>query len=211
MPKTDLGRRFVADYLKIPEVAQLLGLSEKTVRRRVKAGEIPSVFIGGVYRISRADLEEYLERAKVRPGKVEAPSSQEKLFNNGVLEEQRRASSVFSETLVRTAEQLASTEPPQSLAGVSKIFGILDVLHSITEPLLDLTDDAAPWENRFSAGERLEIVRAATNLYQVSKQLLELSNEYLESRRESAETRRASQEAEARREQMRELTRRISA
>jgi excisionase family DNA binding protein len=89
MPKTDLGRGFVADYLKIPEVAQLLGLSEKTVRRRVRAGEIPSVFIGGVYRIGRADLDEYLEYAKVRPGKVAAPSSQEKLFNNGGLEEER--------------------------------------------------------------------------------------------------------------------------
>ena len=103
MPKTDLGRRFVADYLKIPQVAQLLGLSEKTVRRRVKAGEIPSVFIGGVYRISRADLEEYLERAKVRPGKVEAPSSQEKLFNNGILEEERRGPSLRNWTVLVNA------------------------------------------------------------------------------------------------------------
>jgi excisionase family DNA binding protein len=80
----------VAEYLKIPEVAHILGLSEKTVRRRVKAGEIPSVFIGGVYRISRADLDEYLELARVRSGKAEAPPSQEKLFNNGVPNEERR-------------------------------------------------------------------------------------------------------------------------
>jgi excisionase family DNA binding protein len=71
----------MADYLKIPEVAQLLGLSEKTVRRRVKAGEIPSVFIGGVYRIPQADLNEYLKLARVRPGKVSAPLSQDRLFD----------------------------------------------------------------------------------------------------------------------------------
>ena len=92
----------MADYMKIPEVAQLLGLSEKTVRRRVKAGEIPSVFIGGVYRISRADLDEYLEFARVRPGKAEAlPSSQ--LTLNGELEEERRAE---WDAAVRSARQL---------------------------------------------------------------------------------------------------------
>lgn len=80
----------MADYMKIPEVGQLLGLSEKTVRRRVKAGEIPSVFIGGVYRISRADLDEYLQLARVRPGKASAPPSQERLFD-GITEQQRRA------------------------------------------------------------------------------------------------------------------------
>jgi excisionase family DNA binding protein len=102
MPKTDPGRRFVADYLKIPEVAQLLGLSEKTVRRRVKAGEIPSVFVGGVYRISREGLEEYLEKAKVRPGKAPAPSSPQ-LTLNGELEQERRAE---WDAAVRNARQL---------------------------------------------------------------------------------------------------------
>jgi excisionase family DNA binding protein len=101
MPKTDLGRRFVADYLKIPEVGQLLGLSEKTVRRRVKAGEIPSVFIGGVYRISRADLEEYLELARVRPGKVSASISSQPPLNG--FEEERRAPSLHSWTVLVNA------------------------------------------------------------------------------------------------------------
>ena len=77
----------MADYLKIPEVARRLDVSEPTVRRMVKGGRLPSVFIGGAYRVSEADLEEFLENAKVDPGKV--PTSSQPNFN-GLLEEERR-------------------------------------------------------------------------------------------------------------------------
>ena len=92
----------MADYMKIPEVAQLLGLSEKTVRRRVKAGEIPSVFIGGVYRISRADLDEYLQLARVRPGKASAPPFQPSF--NHLLAEERRTPSLEELNAIRVVE-----------------------------------------------------------------------------------------------------------
>ncbi len=67
----------MADYLKIPEVARRLDVSEPTVRRMVKGGKLPSVFVGGAYRVSETDLEKYLEDAKVVPGgdlgKVQSP------------------------------------------------------------------------------------------------------------------------------------------
>ena len=63
----------MADYLKIPEVARRLDVSEPTVRRMVKGGKLPSVFIGGAYRVSEHDLEDYLESARVIPGKAQAP------------------------------------------------------------------------------------------------------------------------------------------
>ena len=78
----------MADYLKIPEVARRLDVSEPTVRRMVKSGRLPSVFIGGAYRVSETDLEEFLENAKVEPGKVEAPPP-ERTFDD-VLEDERR-------------------------------------------------------------------------------------------------------------------------
>ncbi len=77
----------MADYLKIPEVARRLDVSEPTVRRMVKGGKLPSVFIGGAYRISEEDLAKYIEGARVIPGK--APASSQPSFN-GLLEEERR-------------------------------------------------------------------------------------------------------------------------
>jgi len=82
----------VTDYLKLPEVARRLDVSEKTARRMVKSGSLPAVFIGGAYRISEEALAEYLENAKVEPGKAQAPPSPEQPSLNGLLEEERRES-----------------------------------------------------------------------------------------------------------------------
>jgi excisionase family DNA binding protein len=83
------GYSGLADYLKIPEVARRLDVSEPTVRRMVKGGKLPSVFIGGAYRVSEKDLEEYLESAKVTPGKAPRRSPSEPSLFNG-LEDERR-------------------------------------------------------------------------------------------------------------------------
>ncbi|MDP8952725.1 MAG: helix-turn-helix domain-containing protein [Actinomycetota bacterium] len=60
--------------LKLPEVARRLGVSEKTARRYVKAGELPSVFVGNAYRVSEEDVERYLRQARVPVG-GEAPKA----------------------------------------------------------------------------------------------------------------------------------------
>ncbi len=72
------------DYLKIPELSRRLDVSEPTVRRMVKGGKLPSVFVGGAYRVSEADLAKYLEAAKVRPGKAPAPLSLESAEQAGL-------------------------------------------------------------------------------------------------------------------------------
>ena len=58
----------MARLLKLPEVAQRLEVSEKTARRYVKAGILPSAFVGNAYRVNEEDVEEYLRRAKVEVG-----------------------------------------------------------------------------------------------------------------------------------------------
>jgi excisionase family DNA binding protein len=94
-PEKSTERSVVADYLKLPEVARRLDVSEKTARRMVKSGSLPAVFIGGAYRISEEDLAAYLQSAKVEPGKAPAPPSQRSLFNGeerrSKLEEAERA------------------------------------------------------------------------------------------------------------------------
>jgi excisionase family DNA binding protein len=81
----------VTDYVKIPELARRLSVSEKTARRYVKKGVLPSRFIGGAYRVTEEDLVRYIENARVAPGKALALHSQRTLFN-GVDEERRTAS-----------------------------------------------------------------------------------------------------------------------
>jgi excisionase family DNA binding protein len=88
MPPGDVGRRPVADYVKLPEVARRLDVSEKTARRMVKSGKLPAVFVGGAYRVSEEDLAEYLEGARVAPSGKALASSQPDF--NGLLEEERR-------------------------------------------------------------------------------------------------------------------------
>jgi excisionase family DNA binding protein len=65
----------MSEYLKLAEVARKLDVSEKTARRYVKSGELPSVFIGNKYRVSEDDLQEYVRGARVHPEGVPLPPS----------------------------------------------------------------------------------------------------------------------------------------
>lgn len=83
----------MADYLKIPELARRLDVSEKTARRYIKGGALPSTFIGGAYRVTEEDLERFLRQAEVRPEdaspKAQAPPSSTQPPLNGFEEERR--------------------------------------------------------------------------------------------------------------------------
>jgi excisionase family DNA binding protein len=57
----------VAEYLKLPEVARRLDISEKTARRYIKSGELPSVLIGGAFRVTEKDLQEFVRAREVHP------------------------------------------------------------------------------------------------------------------------------------------------
>lgn len=50
-----------AQLLRIRDVARYLNVSESTVWRWVRSGKLPSVRLGGVRRIRRADLEKLAE------------------------------------------------------------------------------------------------------------------------------------------------------
>jgi len=44
---------------RVPEVAELLDMSETTIRRKLRAGDIPGVKLNGGWRVSRAELERW--------------------------------------------------------------------------------------------------------------------------------------------------------
>jgi excisionase family DNA binding protein len=55
------------EYLTIKEVAQELRMSEKTVYKLVTSGELPSHMVQKRYRISRADLQDFMNKHRKQP------------------------------------------------------------------------------------------------------------------------------------------------
>ena len=50
----------------VAETAEILNLCEKTVRRRIKNGDLRSIRIGGLLRIAPADLEDFIRDHRSR-------------------------------------------------------------------------------------------------------------------------------------------------
>ncbi len=72
----------------LSEVAGLMGVSERTIRRWIKSGRLKAYKPGRDYRIPESALREFIEESEVSPKALAAPSS-EPTFND-VLEEERR-------------------------------------------------------------------------------------------------------------------------
>ena len=51
-------------YLSLEEVAELLGVTYQLIYRLARTGDLPTIRVGKLYRISRKDLEAYLEQSK---------------------------------------------------------------------------------------------------------------------------------------------------
>ena len=52
------------EYMSLEEVAEFLGVTYQLVYKLARSGELPAARLGKLYRISRKDLEEYLESNK---------------------------------------------------------------------------------------------------------------------------------------------------
>lgn len=53
-------------YLSVEDVARMLGVNYQLIYRQVRSGSLPAAKIGRVYRVAKADLEEYLRLSKER-------------------------------------------------------------------------------------------------------------------------------------------------
>jgi excisionase family DNA binding protein len=73
----------------LSEVAGLMGVSERTVRRWIKSGRLKAYKPGRDYRIPESDLRAFIEESEVSP-KAEAPPSPELTLNHALKEEERR-------------------------------------------------------------------------------------------------------------------------
>ena len=62
----DMGTATPGPLLTVAEVADLLRVSNMTVYRLIKAGQIGAIRVGKNYRIPQADLDDYLEGGVVQ-------------------------------------------------------------------------------------------------------------------------------------------------
>lgn len=60
--------------LTAAQVRERLGISDDTLRKLIKTGQIPAIKVGtgtlGHWRITEEDLNDYIERARVKPEAV---------------------------------------------------------------------------------------------------------------------------------------------
>jgi excisionase family DNA binding protein len=54
-------------YLTVKDIANRLQVSEQTVWRWIRSGELPSIKLGGQYRVSPDDLQDFLKKHRKQP------------------------------------------------------------------------------------------------------------------------------------------------
>ena len=178
-------------YLSLQEVGDELGVSDQTVRRWVKAGELAAYKPGKEYRIKGSDLEEFLKTREVSP-KVQ-PSLPE--FEDG------RRLSRFAEAIVAAAEKWGEAMASTEMADRER-FGVIHAALGLSDVISERVE-RENWET-LPNPERLEIVTTMEKLTEVAQQ----GTKHL---RKSEETRSQEEQVNQRREQIREWTHRISA
>ena len=62
------GRDLTQPLLTVGEVAQMMRVSNMTVYRLIKSGQLSAIRVGKNYRLRNADLDRYLSERAVRVG-----------------------------------------------------------------------------------------------------------------------------------------------
>jgi excisionase family DNA binding protein len=179
--KTDTaGERFYT----ISEVARLLEVSDQSIRRWVKAGELRAYKPKKEYRIAESDLEEFLKERRV-------PLVQARLLNF----EERRPS-IVAKAILTAAERWASitgdsgTDRPRA-AGIYLAAADLENLLSV------VVGDGEMW-GKLSSQERSEIANVMSAVGRVTDQYHTRwkADRAAEEEDRAAEQQRAAQRAE---------------
>jgi excisionase family DNA binding protein len=179
-------------YLSLQEVGDELGVSDQTVRRWVKAGELAAYKPGKEYRIKGSDLEEFLKTREVSP-KVQSSLLE---FGDG------RRLSRFAEAIVAAAERWGEAASSTDIAD-AKRFGLIDAALDLSDLISGTVRGEEDWD-AIPNEERLAIVTTMEKLVEAAKLGLRHANE-------SKEARDQEEQVNQRREQIRQWTDQIGA
>jgi excisionase family DNA binding protein len=191
MSRNDRKRGGVEEHLSLADAAERMGISERTARRWIKSGKLRAYKPGRDYWIPESALTELVEESKVHP---KAPASSQPSFN-GLLEEEQRLAILARGVADAAAKWDATVSDPD--ASPYKVSAAVDAALDLGEALADHLGE--PSALGYSP-EKWEGIRLAARLLEISK----VGNERVKNGGQEELYR-------SRREQMRELTRRISA
>jgi excisionase family DNA binding protein len=147
-------------YLSLQEVGDELGVSDQTVRRWVKAGELAAYKPGKEYRIKGSDLEEFLQTREVSP-KVQASLPD---FGDG------RRLSRFAEAIIAVAARWGEAVSSPEMAD-SRRFGFIDAALGLggvigdrvaTRGIRCLEESGEARDQEEQVNQRRELVRELT-------------------------------------------------
>lgn len=68
-PDRDTFDRFQEDYLDLVQAAQVLGIHPQSLRRLIKAGNVPARMFAGKYLIEKSALNQFKTTYDPRPGR----------------------------------------------------------------------------------------------------------------------------------------------
>jgi len=179
-------------YLSLQEVGDELGVSDQTVRRWVKAGELAAYKPGKEYRIKGSDLEEFLKTREVSP-KVQASLPD---FGDG------QPLSRLAEAIIGVAARWGEAMSNPDMDNTKRVV-LIDAALELSSVIEERVEGEEDWEaipNR----ERLEIVTAM-------EKLVEAARLGIRHGEQSVEAMAQEEEAKQRREQIREWTNQIGA
>jgi excisionase family DNA binding protein len=185
----------------LSEVAGLMGVSERTVRRWIKSGRLKAYKPGRDYRIPETGLRAFIEESEVSP-KAQAPLSPEPSFND-VLKEERRFS-MFAEAIADAADKWASDVSRPS-ADHLKLIGIVEASLDLMKSLIQRIE--VEWK-ALSNQERHAIINLFEQLNGVGTKCFDRLEQSAEATTQEVEE---VDEYKRRREEIIEMTRRIYA
>jgi excisionase family DNA binding protein len=114
-------------HLSLTEVAGLMGVSERTVRRWIKSGKLRAYKPGRDYRIPESAVREFVEESEVSPKGIAPPSLQRSF--NGLLEEERRSKYLRSwRAFVWKLVHRWEADPPKSSREIAVVLDTMQAL-----------------------------------------------------------------------------------
>jgi excisionase family DNA binding protein len=121
----------------LSEVAGLMGVSERTVRRWIKSGRLKAYKPGRDYRIPETALRTFIEESEISP-KVPAPPSSDDLTLNHLLEEEERRRTEYDLILLAADSSRALKEILDSLQTSRPDEGIKAARRALTRAFISM-------------------------------------------------------------------------